>query len=69
MMHLNHGNFIKNISLENKVGIIRRKKHFSIVNEIIDNSNTIAHEFNNFFVSVGHNLANYITCNVNPLFM
>ena len=24
--------------------------------------------FNNFLVSIGHNLAKYITCNVNPLF-
>ena len=27
----------------------------------------IANEFNNFFVSIGHNLAKGITCNVNPL--
>ena len=56
------------ISLENKVGIIRRKKTFSIDNIIIDNSEKIANEFNNFFVSIGHNLAKDITCNVNPLF-
>ena len=35
---------------------------------IIDNSEKIANEFNNFFVSIGHNLAKYISCNVNPLF-
>ena len=39
------------------MGIIRRKKTFSIDNENIDNSEKIANEFNNFFVSIGHNLA------------
>ena len=52
MMHLNHGKYLK-ISLENKLGIIREK---------------ITNKFDNFFVSIGHNLAKYITCNVNPLF-
>ena len=47
------------------MGII--KKTFSIDNEIIDNSEKIANEFNNFFVSIGHTLAKTITCNVNPL--
>ena len=31
------------------------------LNEIIDNSEKIANEFNNFFVSIGHNLAKDIT--------
>ena len=44
-----------------------RKQTFSIDNAIIDNREKIANEFNNFFVSIGHNLANNITCNVNPL--
>ena len=38
------------------MGIIRQKKTFSIDNEIIDNSERIANEFNNFFrklVNVG----------------
>ena len=34
-----------------------QKKTFSIDNEIIDYSEKIANEFNNFFVSIGHNLA------------
>ena len=39
------------------MGVIRRKKTFSIDNEIIANSEKIANEFNNFIVSIGHNLA------------
>ena len=66
MMHLNHGKYLK-ISSENKVGIISRK-NLSIDNVIIDNSEKMANEFNNFFVSIGHNLAKDIICNVNPLF-
>ena len=34
MMYLNYGKYLKNISLENKVGIIGRKKGFSIDNVI-----------------------------------
>ena len=45
-----------------------QKKTFSVNNVLIANSEKIANEFNNFFVSIGHNLANDITCNVNPLF-
>ena len=48
-------------------GNYSQKKTFSIDNEIIDNSEEIANEYNNFFVSIGHNLAKDITCNVNPL--
>ena len=48
-------------------GNYSQKKTFSIDNEIIDNSEEIANEFNNFFVSIGHNLAKDITYNVNPL--
>ena len=66
MMQLNHGK-LKKISLENKLGIIRIN-FFLIHKEIIDNSEKIANEFNNFLVSIGHNLAKDITCNVNPLF-
>ena len=36
---------------------IRRKKNLSIDNVIIDNSEKISNEFNNFFVPIGHNLA------------
>ena len=50
------------------MGIIRRKKPCSIDNVIIDNSEKIANEFHNFFVSIGHKLAKDITCDVNPLF-
>ena len=49
-------------------GNYSQKKIFSIDNVIIDNSEKIANEFNNLFVSIGHKLAKYITCNVNPLF-
>ena len=49
------------------MAIIRRKKTFSIDNGIIDNSEKIANKFNNFFDSIGHNLAKDITGNVNPL--
>ena len=48
--------------------LFTEKKHILIDNVIIDNSEKMANEFNNFFVSIGHNLAKYITCNVNPLF-
>ena len=58
---------LKNI-IGKQGGNYSQKKTFSIDNEIIDNSERIANEFNNFFVSIGHNLANNITCNVNPLF-
>ena len=44
------------------------EENLSIDNVIIDNSETIANEFNNFFVSIGHNLGKNIICNVNPLF-
>ena len=47
-----------------------QKNTFSIDNEIIDNSGKIANEFNNFLVSIGHNLAkdiSIITCCGNPL--
>ena len=43
-------------------------KTLSIDNVIIDNSENNANEFNNFFVSISHNVAKDITCNVNPLF-
>ena len=45
-----------------------QKKTFSIDNVLIHNSGKLANEFNTFLVSIGHNLAKYITCNVNPLF-
>ena len=44
------------------------EENLSIDNIIRDNSETIANEFNNFFVSIGHISAKDITCNVNPLF-
>ena len=49
-------------------GNYSQKKTFSIDNVLIDNSEKIVNEINNFFVSICHNLAKYITCNVNPLF-
>ena len=57
---------LKNI-IGKQGGNYSQKKTFSIDNEIIDNSEKIANEFHSFFVSIGHNLAKYITCNVNPL--
>ena len=67
MMYLNHGKYLKNI-IGKQGGNYLQKKTFSIDNVIIENSETIANEFNNFFVSIGHNLATNIICNVNPLF-
>ena len=49
-------------------GHYAQKTTFSIDDVIIDNSEKIANEFNNFFVSICYNLAKDITCNVNPLF-
>ena len=49
-------------------GNYSQTKTFSIDNVIIDNSEIIANEFNNFFVSIGHNLAKDIICNVNQMF-
>ena len=48
-------------------GNYSQKKTFSIDNVLIDNSETSTHELNNLFVSIGHHLAEDITCNVNPL--
>ena len=55
-------------NIKKQGGNYSQKKPVSIDNVIIDNSETIANEFNNLFVSIGHNLAKYIICNVNPLF-
>ena len=41
-------------------GNYSQKKTFSIDKEIIDNSEKIANDFHNFFVSIGHNLAKKI---------
>ena len=49
-------------------GNYSQKNTCSIDNVIIDNNEKIANEFNNFVVSIGHNLAKGITCNVNSLF-
>ena len=62
MIYLNHIN-IKNFIRENIIG-----KQGGNDNVLIDNSEKIANEFNNFFVSISHNLVKYITCNVNPMF-
>ena len=48
---------LKNI-IGKQGGNYSQKKPYSIDNGIIDNSETSANEFNNFFVSIGHNLAN-----------
>ena len=54
---------IKNI-IGKQDGNYSQKKTFWIDNLI----ETIANEFNNFFVSIGHNLEKKKICNVNPLF-
>ena len=59
---------IKNIIGKQGGNYSQKKIYFSIDNVIIDNSEKIENELNNFFVSFGRNLANDITCNVNPLF-
>ena len=43
------------------------KKHFNINNESVSNSTDIAESFNNFFVSIGPQLAENISCETNPL--
>ena len=45
-----------------------QKNTFLIDNVLIDNTEKIANELNNFFVSIGPKLATYITFNVKPLF-
>ena len=49
-------------------GNYSQTKSLAIDNVIIYNSEKIANEFNNLFISGGHNLAKNITCSVNPLF-
>ena len=39
----------------------------TINNETVNDSRTIANEFNNFFVSIGPALADTITCSVDPM--
>ena len=41
--------------------------HFNINNESVSNSTDIAESFNNFFVSIGPQLAENISCETNPL--
>ena len=41
--------------------------HFNINNESVSNSTDIADSFNNFFVSIGPQLAENISCETNPL--
>ena len=45
----------------------KRKMKLTINNETVNNSRTIANEFNNFFVSIGPALADTITCSVDPM--
>ena len=45
----------------------KRKLKLTINNEIVNDSRTIANEFNNFFVSIGPALADTITCSVDPM--
>ena len=45
----------------------KRKLKFTINNETIDDSKIIANEFNHFFTSIGSELADKITCSVDPI--
>ena len=45
----------------------KRTMHFNINNESVSNSTDIAESFNNFFVSIGPQLAENISCETNPL--
>ena len=45
----------------------KRKLKFTINNEIVSDSQTIANEFNNFFTNIGPALADKITCSVDPM--
>ena len=44
-----------------------RKLSFNINNTVVTDSEVIANEFNNFFVSIGPTLASNITCSKDPL--
>ena len=45
----------------------KRKLKLTINNQTVNDSQTIANEFNNFFVSIGPALADNITCFVDPI--
>ena len=45
----------------------KRKLKFTINNEIVSESQTIANEFNNFFTNIGPALADKIACSVDPM--
>ena len=45
----------------------KRKLKLTINNQTVDDNQTIANEFNNFFVSIGPALADNITCFVDPM--
>ena len=45
----------------------KRKLKFTINNETVDDSKIIANEFNHFFTSIGPELADKITCSVDPI--
>ena len=53
---------IKKDSLSSKI-----KLKFTINNETVDDSKIIANAFNNFFTSIGPELADKITCSVDPI--
>ena len=45
----------------------KRKLKLTINNQTVNDSQTIANEFNNFFVSIGPAIADNITCFVDPM--
>ena len=48
-------------------GNSKRKLKFTINNEIVSDSQTIANEFNHFFTNIWPALADKITCSVDPM--
>ena len=68
MMYLNHRKYIFFNIIGKQGGNYSQKKTCAIDNILICNREKNANEFNNFFISIGHTLAKYITCNVNTLF-
>ena len=62
----NHEKYFKNIIGKDSLSS-KRKLKFTINNETVDDSKIIANEFNHFFTSIGPELADKITCSVDPI--
>ena len=61
-----HVKYLKNIFGKDSLSS-KRKRKFTINNETVDDSKIIANEFNHFFTSIGPELAEKITCSVDPI--